>query len=189
MNPTRLITLATLALASSLPLAAQAPAAAAPVVPPGNTRASPHETVSARVGGRNLVTITYGRPYMKGRKVWGELVKFDKGDRLGADEATTFLTQVPLVIGDTTIPAGVYTLYIVASATGANKLAFSSNLGKWGIPVDETKDVARVELKKETLEAPIEQLSIGIAPNPPDGGTIVIAWENTKFSLPFTVKK
>ena len=185
MKPTRsLLALATLALASALPLAAQAP-----VVPPGNTRASPHETISARIGGRNLVTVTYGRPYMKGRTIWGDLVKFDKGDRLGADEATTLLTQVPLVIGDTTIPAGVYTLYIVASATGPNKLAFSSNLGKWGIPVDETKDVARVELKKEMLEAPIEQLSIGIAPNPPDGGTLVIAWEKTKFSLPFTVKK
>ena len=36
-----------------------------------------------------------------------------------------------------------------------SKLAFSSNLGKWGIPVDETKDVARFELKKSSVEKPV----------------------------------
>jgi len=154
-------------------------------------RLSPHETISARFNG-SLVTIVYGRPYTKSpkthetRKIWGGLVKWDKADRLGADEATTLLTQKPLKFGDTTIPAGTYTLYIIASEKGTSKLAFSSNIGKWGIPVDETHDVARVDLKKDTIENPVDQLTISIDKSD-DGGVLKISWENTQFSAPFTL--
>lgn len=159
---------------------------------------SPHETTSAVIGDRrtgNRVTITYGRPFSKDpktgeiRKIWGTLVKWDRADRLGSDEATLLLTQQPLQIGDTTIPAGAYTLYIVPSENGASKLAFSSNLGKWGIPVDETHDVARFDLKKDTLEKQVDQLTIAVENVPAGGGLIKIMWETTQFSLPFTVKK
>src|SRR3974390_2567080 len=85
-------------------------------------RVSPHETISARIGsgrGAPLVTIVYGRPYSKSprggevRKIWGTLVPWDKAWRMGSDEATLLITQLPMVIGDTTIPAGAYTLYCV----------------------------------------------------------------------------
>lgn len=193
INPTVLFAAAALMCAS--PLAAQAtkqPAAPRP-------RASPHETVSGYVAGNrqtgSMVTITYGRPYSargnvgEPRKIWGELVKWDAPDRLGADEATTILLQHPIVVGSTTIPAGAYTLYIVPSETGTSKLAFSSALSKWGIPVDTSKDVARVDLVKESLEEQVNQLTIAVENAPPDGGVIRIRWEKTQFSLPFKVKK
>jgi hypothetical protein len=162
-------------------------------------RISPHETISTRFNlgekRRALVTITYGRPYSKDprsgeiRKIYGSLVRWDKADRLGADEATTLLTQQPLMIGATTIPAGVYTLYIVPSENGTTQLAFSRNLGKWGVPVDENSDVARVDLKKETLPgAPVDQLTLALTAKDLDG-TLTITWENTQFTLPFTVQK
>jgi hypothetical protein len=179
---------------------ASAPAAAASVqpLPAARTRVSPHETVQTVIGGRggNRVTITYGRPYSKDsksgeiRKIWGNLVKWDKADRLGADEATLLLTQKPLVFGETVIPAGAYTLYIVPSETGTSKLAFSSNLGKWGVPVDETKDVARVDLKKDTIAQSVDQLTIAVVNDQATGGgSIVIQWETTQFSAAFTVQK
>lgn len=171
-----------------------------PVAPtaPARARISPHETISAIIGGRggNRVTLTYGRPYSKDpktgeiRKIWGNLVKWDKADRLGADEATLLLTQYPLVFGETTIPAGAYTLYIVPSETGVSKLAFSSNLGKWGVPVDESKDVARVDLKKDTISSQVDQLTLAIVPSgDTPAGTITIQWETTQYSAAFTVKK
>ncbi len=176
-----------------------APAPAATPIPAPRVRVSPHETISTVIGDRrtgNRVTITYGRPYTKDpktgapRKIWGGLVAWDKADRLGADEATLLITQQPLVIGELTLPAGAYTLYTVPSANGASKLAFSTNLGKWGVPVDETKDVARAELKKSSLEKPVDQLTIAIENDAATGGGVLkIQWENTEFSLPFTVKK
>lgn len=160
---------------------------------------SPHETTSAVIGERrtgNRVTITYGRPYTKdpktgeARKIWGGLVPWDKANRLGADEATLLLTQKPLVFGQTIIPAGAHTLYIVASETGTSKLAFSSNLGKWGVPVDESKDIARINLTKTTLDEPVEQLTITVENDTASGGGVLnIKWDTMQFSAPFTVAK
>lgn len=122
--------------------------------------------------------------------IWGDLVPWDKAYRLGADEATLLITQQPLQIGETTIPAGAYTLYMVPSEKGASKLAFSTNIGKWGIPVDETHDLARVDMKKDAIEQPVDQLTMAINKDSAGaGGVIKISWEKTQFSVPFTVKK
>ena len=152
---------------------------------------SPHETTSAVIGDRRTgcrVTITYGRPYMKGRNIWGGLVPYGRAWRLGSDEATLLIAQQPLAFGDTTIPAGVHTLYMVPQENGPSKLVFSSKLGGWGIPVDTTHDVASVELKKEKVDAPVEQLTITVA-SESSGGVIKISWGDEQFSAPFTVKK
>ena len=150
-------------------------------------RQSPHETINSRNGGA-LVTIVYGRPNAKGRKIWGGLVPFDKAWRLGADEATLLLTEKPLQFGDTTIPAGAYTLYMVPEENGG-KLAFSKKLGSWGIPVDEKQDLARIDLKKEALEKPDEQLTIALDKGTSSDGIIKIQWEGAEYSAPYSVKK
>jgi Protein of unknown function (DUF2911) len=182
MNRVKAIALfATVAILSPLPAWAQRP------------RLSPHETVFNRIDNA-LVNITYGRPYSKNarsgeiRKVWGSLVPYGQAWRLGADEATILLTEKPLQFGDTTIPAGAYTLYMVPEENGG-KLAFSKKLGGWGIPVDEKQDLARVDLKKEALEKPNEQLAIALDKDPSGGGIIKIMWEGAQYSTPFTVKK
>jgi len=191
MRPfTSALLLATAALCAVSPLTAQNAEKAARVNSTGGK--SPHETTGVVLGARNSstrVTITYGRPYAKGRKVWGELVKYNVGDRLGSDEATLLLTQGPIQLGTANLPAGAYTLYIVASETGPSKLAISSNIGKWGIPVDETKDIARVELTKEATKEYVEQLTIGIAKSPEGTAALKISWENTMFSVPIAVAK
>ncbi|MES2692864.1 MAG: DUF2911 domain-containing protein, partial [Verrucomicrobiota bacterium] len=166
-----------------------------PLVP--NPRLSPHETVFNRLGegaNRTLVSITYGRPYAakggKGdaRKIYGGLVPWDKADRLGSDEATLLVTQRALDFNGTVIPAGAHTLYYVPSETGTSKLVFSSIVGKWGVPVDETKDTARVDLKKEALSEAVDQLTIVIETPSANQGVLKIKWEKTQFSVPFTVK-
>lgn len=174
------------ALVGALPLSAQP------------KRISPHETISTVIGDRrtgNRITIIYGRPYTKDpktgepRKIWGGLVPWGKAYRLGADEATLLITQQPIVIGATTIPAGAYTLYAVPVENGPSKLAFSTNLGKWGIPVDETHDLVRVDLQKDPLDKPVDQLTLAIENNPAGGGVLKIMWESTQFSVPFTAQK
>jgi len=169
----------------------------------GGGRTSPHETISAVIDpanrGSSRVTIYYGRPYSKNprgediRKVWGApLVPYGRAWRLGADEATLLLTQQPLQIGETTIPPGAYTLYMVPEENGA-KLAFSKTLGGWGVPVDEKNDLARVDMKKEAVENQVDQLTIAIEPNPPAsgtvGGTLRVTWEKAQYSVPFAIKK
>jgi hypothetical protein len=156
-------------------------------------RVSPHETVSAVIGG-NRVTVTYGRPYTKdsrsgaARKIWGGLVPYGQPWRMGADEATILLTQKAIEIGGKTIPAGAYTLYMNPSETGTSQLVFSSALGGWGIPVDTKHDVAQVDLTKESLDTPLDQFVMAVSSNS-SGGLIKLSWENTAYSVAFTNAK
>jgi hypothetical protein len=156
-------------------------------------RVSPHETFSARIGGER-VTVTYGRPYTvkpgttEARKIWGGLVPYGEPWRLGADEATLLITQKPLEVAGQTIPAGAYTLYMVPKEDGASQLAFSTALGGWGIPVDTSHDVVRVDLTKTDLDKPVEQFTMAITKNS-GGGVLKLSWENEEFSVPFTVQK
>ncbi len=157
-------------------------------------RVSPHETVSTVVDG-SRVTISYGRPYSKDpksgevRKIWGGLVPYGKAWRMGADEATSLITQQPLMIGSTTIPAGAYTLYFVPNEDGTAKLAFSSALGAWGVPVNEKNDVARVDATKAAADKDFDQFAVSLEKNPAGGGVIKLSWEKTVYSVAFTVKK
>jgi len=176
MRPSRLTLAIVAAALTAMPLGAQ------------QVRKSPHETIS-KVLGDNRVTITYGRPYTKDPKtgeprvIWGSLVHWDSPDRLGADEATLLTTEKPIMIGDALVPAGAYTLYTIPSDSGVSRLAISTDVGKWGVPVDATHDLARVEMKKSALDSPVDQLTLAIEKNDAGGGTLKITWEKTQFAV------
>jgi hypothetical protein len=156
-------------------------------------RVSPHETVTADIDG-NTVTIVYGRPYTKDpktgapRKIWGELVPFSKVWRTGADEATLLTTKESLDIGGTTVPAGTYSLYTLPEVSGA-KLIVNKQTGQWGTKYDEKQDLARIEMKKETVGTAVDQFTIAIEKNPAGGGTLKLSWENTQYSVALKTKK
>ncbi len=182
-------------------LVATAVVAVAPVMAQVQKKAqrlSPHETISAKVDNNKRVTIVYGRPYSKKpgtdevRKIWGGLVPYDQVWRTGADEATLLLTEQPIVIGDLTLAPGSYTLFTYPAADGSAKLIVNKKVGQWGIPYDAKKEAAnelgRVDLKKETLDQPVDQFTMAITRNPAGGGVISMMWETTKYSVPFTVK-
>lgn len=177
------------AVAGVLPLSAQQ----AKVNSSGGN--SPHETTGAVIEG-NRVTITYGRPFAKDRKIWGGLVPYDKLWRTGSDEATILVTQQPIEMGGTTIPAGAYTLWTWPNADGSAKLIVNKQIGQWGINprdpksvYDEKNDVVRVDLKKDALDKPVDQFTMAVSRNPAGGGLIKLSWENIQYSAPFTVKK
>ena len=157
-------------------------------------RVSPHETVGGVIDG-NRVTIVYGRPYTKdpksgeARKIWGGLVPYGQVWRTGADEATLLITQKPLMMGDTTIPAGVYTLYTLPQEDGTAKLIVNKQVGQWGTQYDESQDLARIDLKKDALDTPVDQLTIAVSKNKSGGGLLKMSWENTQYSVPFTIQK
>jgi hypothetical protein len=141
--------------------------------PPG----SPHDTVNATVDGAK-VSITYGRPYMRGRKIVGGLVPFGRVWRTGADESTTLISDAPLVIGGAAVPAGKVSLYTLPSAQGW-KLIINKQTGQWGTEYNEAQDLARVDMVTKTLAAPVDQFTIKI-----EGGQIRMAWEQTELSVP-----
>jgi hypothetical protein len=140
---------------------------------------SPHETVEWTVGAAK-VTVTYGRPYLKGRSL-DTLAPAGKVWRTGADAATTLTTDKSLMIGSLMIPAGTYTLYTIPDAASWN-LVVSKQTGQWGTEYNADRDLGRTDLKVETLPKPVEQLTIGLANN-----TFTIEWGTTRASAPLMV--
>jgi hypothetical protein len=158
-------------------------------------RISPHETISTVVDG-NRVTIVYGRPYSKDpkgteiRKIWGGLVPYGKVWRTGSDEATLMITQKPLMMNGTLVPAGAYTLFSLPAADGSAKLIISKQLGQWGLQYDEKQDFARIDMTKSTLPTQVDQFTMAIDKNATGGGGVIkLMWETTQYSMPFTVQK
>jgi Protein of unknown function (DUF2911) len=154
----------------------------------------PHEYTYALING-NIFSIGYGRPYTKDpltgevHKIWGGLVPYGKVWRMGGDEATLSFTQKPIIMGDKTIPVGVYTLFILPAKDGTAKLFVNKNLDERGLSYNKKGDIVRVDLKKQTLEKPIDQFTMIIEENPSGGGVLKLMWENTEYSVVFTVMK
>ena len=156
-------------------------------------RVSPHETITADIDGSD-VTIVYGRPYTKdpktgaARKVWGELVPFGKVWRTGADEATLLTTKQALDIGGTAVPAGTYSLFTLPDQNGA-KLIVNKQTGQWGTKYDEKQDLFRIDMKKESLDKPVDQFTMKLEKNSGGGGTLTLMWESTQYSVALKGKK
>ena len=149
-------------------------------------RASPIATVSAEVGGAQ-VSITYGRPFMKGRQVAGGLIPYDSVWRMGANEATTLKTDAMLMFGSLHVGAGEVTLWTQAAESGAWKLILNKETGQWGTAYNAENDLGRVEMTLEKLETPVEQFTIAIEPGTGNAGRIVMTWDTVKMIVPFSV--
>ena len=154
-------------------------------LPQFGNRASPHEAVDATIDSADL-TITYGRPYMKGRTIMGGLVPYGRWWCPGADECTEFATSKPLRIADLAVPAGTYTLYMLPTA-GDWTLMINKRTGVFHTRYFPADDLGRVTLRKRQLDSPVEQLTFAFDPSPSGGGVLVMRWETTEVSAPFTV--
>lgn len=148
-------------------------------------RASPHETVSAEIAGAK-VSITYGRPYMKGRTIFGGLVPWDRVWRTGADEATTLTSDKMLMFGNLHAGPGSVTLWTLPTENGAWKFIINKETGQWGTAYKAEHDLGRVDMKTEALDTAVEQFTIAIEPAG-RGGQIVMTWDKTKMIVPFTI--
>ena len=167
---------------------------------------SPRDSVQATVGGAAL-SVNYGRPSVRGRKIFGGLVPFGQVWRTGANEATAFETTADLEIGGVAVPAGRYTLYTLpapatvegaggnaagggtANGSGTWQLIINKQTGQWGTEYDQGQDLARIPMRVSTLAEPVEQFTIEITPTGENSGTLALLWDTTAASVDFTVKR
>ncbi len=146
---------------------------------------SPRDSAQMAVGGAT-VAVSYGRPAKRGRRIFGEVVPWGQVWRTGANAATAFRTDRDLVIGGTEVPAGSYTLWTIPSPTGW-KLIVNKQTGQWGTEYRPEHDLARIDMTREPAGMPVERFTIALEPRGA-GGAIVMTWDDTRASVPFTVK-
>ena len=145
----------------------------------GQNRASPHDSVTATIDGSQL-TITYGRPYMRGRKIFGGLVPYDRVWCPGADEATIFESTRALRVGELPVPAGPHTIWMVPTAD-VWTLVVSKEPSGFHTRYNEPADLGRVTMQKRTLANSVEQLTFAIDRSSPLGGPAIrMMWEQTE---------
>jgi hypothetical protein len=107
---------------------------------------------------------------------------------MGADEATILTTKKDLEIGGKTVPAGSYSLYLLPEEAGA-KLIINKQTGQWGTRHDESQDLVRIDMKKDTPKAAADQLTISVEDNDGGGGVLKVVWDDTQYSAAFKPKR
>jgi len=134
--------------------------------------------------GTTDMTITYSRPGVKGRPIWGALVPYDQVWRTGANEATAISFSDDVSINGQALPKGTYSLHSIPGKDSWT-LIFNKVADQWGsYSYDATKDALRVTTKPEKAAA-TEWLTFEVPQLTPDKATVVLRWENV--AVPFTV--
>lgn len=146
---------------------------------------SPPATAEGVIGS-NRILVHYSAPSMRGRKIMGGLVPFDKVWRTGANAATTLITQQDVRIGDLLVPKGTYTLYTIPTAT-AWTLIVNEQTGQWGTQYDQAQDLGRIPMTVRAIDEPVELFVISIEPRGARKGVLKLTWETTEASVPITL--
>lgn len=185
-------TILTLAFSSAALLAVSLAPRSAPATPPAQDgriafpQASPAAKVEQRIGLTD-VTLTYGRPSTKGRKIFGGLEPYGAVWRTGANGATTIQFSTDVKFGDTEVPAGKYELFTVPGEKEWTVILNTAS-GEWGAYThDPEKDVARVPVKPVTLSTPVETLALSFTDLKPAGANFTLEWERTRVVVPIVV--
>jgi hypothetical protein len=146
---------------------------------------SPPATASVTLD-RQVVTIHYNAPSIRGRKIMGGLVPYGQVWRTGANPATTLIAPVDLHIGSLNVPAGTYTVYTLPSATEW-KLIINKQTGQWGTEYNQNQDLGRIAMKKKALPKPQEVMSISFENTAGKKTELHVKWETTDVYVPVTV--
>jgi len=157
------------------------------------------------------VTITYHRPAVKGRKIWGDplpgqadtkgeatlddqnarpkdaaIVPWGHVWRAGANDATVFEVTDDVLINGQKLPAGKYSLHTIPNKDEWT-IIFNSDAGQWGsFSYDQSKDALRVKAKPEWVADSQELLQYTIPSETANTAQVVLRWE--KVRVPFTVE-
>jgi hypothetical protein len=162
--------------------------------PPSGPPKSPPATESGSIGGK-AITITYSSPRVNGRegKIFTKdgLISHDPHYpvwRAGANGATTLKTDAGLMIGDLSVPAGTYTLFVDISDPAQWVLIVSKATGEWGLGYDATQDLGHVKMTMAKPPALVEDLKYTLTDDGGGKGTLTLAWENMSASVPIQVR-
>lgn len=161
---------------------------AAGAVPGQAQIASPPAKAACNFADGKTITVNYSSPRMRGRKIFGDLVPFGEVWRAGADEATSFVPNVDVLVGGKSVPAGKYTLFTLPTPTKWT-LIISKQTGEWGIPYPGEKfDFARMEMKVSKLASPLENFTISFDQTG-SSCTMKLDWETTRAAIDIAEKK
>ncbi len=147
---------------------------------------SVRDTMRAQIGNA-LFTVDYGRPLVRGRKLLGDLLPYDRVWRTGANAATQFTTSAPIKLAGMQVPAGTYTLWTVPHMDGVD-LVVNRQTGQWGTEYDGSRNLGIARITTQTLSTPIEEFTISIVSSDTQHGKLVMEWGSFRWTAPIEVQ-
>ena len=143
-------------------------------------KASPRESVNGKIN-EAAISIDYGSPSVRGRKIWGALVPFGKIWRAGANEATTFKTDEDIMVKGKKLPAGNYSLFIIPNEKECIVI-FNKKPDQWGAyNYSQNLDQLRVKVLPNKQSESTEKLLFIIKDN-----AVALLWDN--WEIPLEIK-
>ena len=145
--------------------------------------ASPKAQVMQTVG-LTEITIDYSSPAVKGRKIWGDLVPYDKLWRAGANAATKITFSKPVTIEGKKVDKGSYSIFIIPSATGDWTIVLNTDASVSADDYAQDKDLLRIKAKPSAI-ANRERMAFEVLDFTTSTAVVAMEWE--KVRVGFTV--
>ncbi len=147
---------------------------------------SPTQTIKQDFGMGNI-ELTYSRPGTKGRKIFGDLVPFDKLWRTGANGATIIRFSEPVEIMGKKVDTGSYALYTIPGKE-TWEIILNKGLKNWGIDgYSETDDVVRIKVEPMKIKSTVETFTMQFANIKAESCELHIMWAKTAVAIPLVV--
>ncbi|MEO0895056.1 MAG: DUF2911 domain-containing protein [Bacteroidota bacterium] len=148
-------------------------------------RSSPQKSLSQKIGYTDI-SVTYGSPLVRGRKIWGDLVPYDKVWRAGANEATTIEVSHDMYIQDQFLAKGKYAFFIIPEKDRAWVAVFSRKSDQWGsFDYVEEEDALRIEVVPQQTTSFQEVLTYSLSYYGYEHGWLHLSWEHIHIDIPF----
>lgn len=144
--------------------------------------ASPRQKIEQQFS-LSKITVDYGRPGVKGRKIFGELVPFGQVWRAGANSSTKISFGQNVLFGGKPVPAGTYGLFIQPTENSW-KVILNKDSQNWGTQYDSKLDFADVTVPTARLGEKQEWFEITVQPVDDNSAELVFKWDYTKVVVP-----
>ncbi|RTY72670.1 MULTISPECIES: DUF2911 domain-containing protein [unclassified Flavobacterium] len=152
------------------------------------TSASPSASFEQELGS-TMIKVSYSRPLARGRKIFGELVPFEKLWRTGASDCTLITTNEDIVFGNTTLKMGSYSIFTIPSKKEWTIIVNADTTLHGETGYDAKKDVFRLTVPVESISNFYETFTIEINDiNSKGEGFLKIIWENLMIKIPLKSK-
>ncbi|MFV8271330.1 DUF2911 domain-containing protein [Flavobacterium sp. LB2R40] len=152
------------------------------------TSASPSASFEQELGS-TIIKVSYNRPLARGRKIFGELVPFEKLWRTGASDCTLITTNEDIVFGNTTLKMGSYSIFTIPSTKEWTIIVNADTTLHGETGYDAKKDVFRLTVPVESVPNFYETFTIEINDiNSKGEGFLKIIWENSMVKIPIKSK-
>jgi len=157
---------------------------AQPAAPLELPRPSPKGSVTQTVG-TTEIGVSFSSPGVKGRKIWGEVVPFDKVWRAGANDCTKLTVSTPISIEGKPVAAGSYCVFLLPQKSGWTFI-LSKNLEQAGSDdYKQSEDALRVPATASTIPMR-ERMAFTIVDFDDEKGTLAMEWETQRVAVKFT---